>query len=80
MGGGVFVMAIESALKSAVNLKLNAGTRPGTGGMIVKTVALRGVTYQADAGKIMSVGGALVPVLEHPLYRVERQETTVLEN
>jgi hypothetical protein len=73
-------MAIESAHRSAVNLKLNAGIRQGTGGMVVKNVSLGRVMYGADADKIMSVVGALIPCLVHPLYRVERQETTILEN
>jgi hypothetical protein len=73
-------MAIENAHRSTVNLKLNAGTREGTGGMIVKNVSLGRVVYQADGGKIMNVVGGLASVLKHPLYRVERQEVTILEN
>ena len=73
-------MAIESALSSRINLKLNAGVRQGTGGMIVRTMSLGKVVSQADAAKVMSVIGALVPVLSVPLFRIERQEVTVLEN
>ena len=73
-------MAIESALRSSVSLKLNAGAREGTGGMIVKSCSLGKVVHGADADKVMNVVGALTPVLEHSLFRVERTEVTILEN
>ena len=73
-------MAIENALRSSVSLKLNAGIRPGTGGMITKSCSLGKIMYAADKDKIMSVIGMLLPVLENPLYRVERTEVTVIEN
>jgi len=73
-------MAIESALRSAVSLKLNAGMRPGTGTMITKSCSLGKLVYGADKDKVMSVVGTLLPVMEHPLYRVERTEVTVIEN
>ena len=73
-------MAIENAHRSTVSLKLNAGSRQGTGGMIVKTCSLGRVMYGADKDKIMSVVAALAPVLENPLFRVERTEVTVIEN
>ena len=73
-------MAIENAHRSSVSLKLNTGVKESTGGMIVKSCSLGKVIRDADAGKIMSVVGALVPVLEHPLFRVERTEVTILEN
>ena len=72
-------MAIENAHRSSVSLKLNAGTRD-TGGVLVKSCSLGKITHGADADKVMSVVGALVPVLEHPLFRVERTEVTILEN
>ena len=72
-------MAIENALRSGVSLKLNAGTN-GSGGMITKSCTLGKIMHGADKDKIMSVVGALAPVLEHPLYRVVRTEVTVLEN
>ena len=73
-------MAIENAHRSGVSVKLNAGTNPGTGGMITKTCSLGKIMAGADKDKIMSVVGALASVLEHPLYRVERTEVTVIEN
>jgi hypothetical protein len=72
-------MAVESAYRSGVSLKLNAGSRQG-GGMIVKSCSLGKVVHGADKDKVMSVVGALLPVLEHPMYRVERTEVTILEN
>ena len=72
-------MAIESALSSRINLKLNAGTRQSTGTMIVRTIQLGKVNSMADAEKVMSVIGALAPVLSVPVFRIERQEITVLE-
>jgi len=73
-------MAIESAYRSTVSLKLNAGTKMGTGTMITKSCSLGKIMYGADKDKVMSVVGTLLPVLEHPLYRVERTEVTVIEN
>ena len=73
-------MAVENAHKSSVSLKLNAGVRESTGGTIVKNCSLGKVAHGADTGKVMSVVGALAPVLEHPLLRVERTEVTILEN
>ena len=72
-------MAIENAYRSSVSLKLNSGSRPA-GGMIVKSCSLGNVIQGADKDKVMSVVGALLPVLEHPLYRVERTEVSILEN
>ena len=73
-------MAIESAHRSSVSLKLNAGTLMGSETMITKTCSLGKIMYGADKDKIMSVVGTLLPVLEHPMYRVERTEVTVIEN
>ena len=73
-------MAIESALRHSVAVRLNAGTRPGTGNMLVRTTSLSGLVHGADAARIMSVVGALAPVLSHPLFRIERTAVTVLEN
>jgi hypothetical protein len=73
-------MAIENAHRSSVSLKLNAGSKEGTGTMIVKSCSLGNVIRGADKNKIMSVVGALNPILVHPLFRVERTEVTILEN
>ena len=73
-------MAIENAYSSKVTLKLNAGIRESSGGMIVKSISIGRIMHGAEVNKIMSVVGALAPVLLHPLFRVERQETTILEN
>jgi hypothetical protein len=73
-------MAIESAYSSAVNLRLNAGIRPGGGTMLTKTTSLGRVMYGADKDAIWAVVTALVPCLAHPLYRCQRVETTVIES
>ena len=73
-------MATENAHRSSVSLRLNAGSRPGTGGMVVRNCSLGRVVHGADKDKIMGVVGALRPVLEHPMFRVERTEVTILEN
>ena len=73
-------MAIESAHRSSVSLKLNAGFRAGDSGMITKTCSLGKIVHGADKNKIMSVVGTLLPCLVHPMYRVERREITVIEN
>jgi len=73
-------MAIENAHRSSVALRLNAGVRESNGSMIVRSCSLGRVVSGADAAKVMSVVGALLPVLEHPLFRVERTEVTILEN
>ena len=73
-------MAVESVLRSAVSLKLNTGTRPGTCSMIVRTLSLGKVVPDCDAEKVMNTIGALIPVLKHPLLRVERTEVTQIES
>jgi len=72
-------MAIESGLRHGVTVRLNAGTRPSTGGMLVRTTSLNGLIFGAEADKILSVVGALAPVLAHPLFRIERTAVTVIE-
>ncbi|MDR1377953.1 MAG: DUF1659 domain-containing protein [Synergistaceae bacterium] len=71
---------IESAYKSSIAVKLDAGTNPATGNMIVKSCSLGKIVEGADNDKIMSVVGALLPVLDHSLVRVERTKVTSLEN
>ncbi|MDR1376678.1 MAG: hypothetical protein LBJ22_04130 [Synergistaceae bacterium] len=69
----------ENAYKSGVSVKLNGGVSPVTGGMIVKSCSLGKIVQGADKDRIMSVVGALMPVLDYGLVRVERTEVTVLE-
>jgi hypothetical protein len=73
-------MATESTYKSSVAVKLDGGASPVTGNMVVKSCSLGKVAHGADKDKIMTVVGALLPVLEHPLVRVERTEVSVLDN
>ena len=73
-------MAIENAHRSSIALRLNVGTREDTGATIIRSCSLGRVAHGANAGMVMSVVGALIPVLEHPLLRVERTEVTILEN
>ena len=73
-------MAMENAYRSSVSLKLNSGSREGTGTMIVKSCSLGNVVAGADKDKIMNVVNALLGVLEYPKFRVERTEVTILEN
>ena len=71
--------AIESAYKSSVSVKLNAGVNPSTGGVITKSCSLGNVAQGADADMVMDVVGALLPVLSYPLISVRRTEVTTLE-
>jgi hypothetical protein len=71
-------MAIESAYSSAVALRLNNGVT-GAGTVKSVTVSIPKVVHGADADKIMSVVGGLLPCLELPLIRVIRTEQTVIE-
>ena len=73
-------MAVVNPHRNSVSLKLNTGAREGTGSMIVKSCSLGKVVSGADPEKIMGIVGALVPVLKHPLFRVEQTEVTILEN
>jgi hypothetical protein len=73
-------MAIESSYKSVVNVKLDAGTSPVTGNMIMRSASLGRVKEKADANKIMNVVGALIPCLAYGYVRVERTEVTAIEN
>jgi hypothetical protein len=70
---------VENAYRSGVSVKLNGGTNPVTGGMIVKSCSLGKVVRGADKDRIMSVVGALGAVLTLTPARVERTEVTVLE-
>jgi len=72
-------MAIENPLRSGISLKLNAGSRDN-GTMIIKGVSLGAMMRGAEPAKIMDVVGALAPILEFPLYRVERSEISTVEN
>jgi hypothetical protein len=73
-------MATERAYKSSVSVKLDAGVNSATGNMIVKSCSLGKVVQGADKDKVMGIVGALLPVLDYSLARVERTEVTVLEN
>ena len=73
-------MAIESAYKSSVAVKLNAGESPTTWNMVGRCCSFGKVVQGADKDKIMNVVGALLPVLDHSMVRVERTEVTILEN
>ncbi|MDR1979083.1 MAG: DUF1659 domain-containing protein [Synergistaceae bacterium] len=73
-------MATERAYKSSVSVKLDAGINPATGNMILKSCSLGKIAQGADKDKVMSVVGALLPVLDHSLAHVERTEVTILEN
>jgi hypothetical protein len=70
---------VENAYKSGVSVKLNGGVNPVSGRMIVKSCSLGKVAHGADKDGIMNVVGALAPVLDYGLVRVERTEVTVLE-
>ena len=54
-------MATENVQRSAVSLKLDAGTIGG--GTIIKSCSLGKVLAEADADKVMAVTGLLLPVL-----------------
>jgi hypothetical protein len=71
--------AVENAYRSGVSVKLNGGTSPVTGSMIVKSCSLGKIVHGADKDGIMDVVAALTPVLDYALARVERTEVTVLE-
>jgi len=71
-------MATEHMQSSTVNLRLNVGAND-RGGMIIRAVSLGRLWGDADAAKILGVVGALLPVLEFPMFRVERRTTTVIE-
>ena len=70
---------VENAYRSGVSVKLNGGVSPVSGGTIVKSFSLGKIVRGADKDRIMNVVGALAPVLDYGLARVERTEVTVLE-
>ena len=73
-------MAVISVPKrSAVSLKLNAGTNPDTGNDIVRSCALGSILPGADGEAIMNVADLLAPVLAHPVLRVEHTVVRTLE-
>jgi len=65
--------------RSGVSMKLNGGTNPSTGGMIVKSVSLGGVRPAADNELILNVVELAAQVLEYPLVRTEKTVVTSLE-
>jgi hypothetical protein len=73
------VAIAESAYRSSVSVKLNGGVNAVSGNTILKSCSLGKVVHGADKEKIMSVVGALLPVLDYSLARVERTEVTLLE-
>ena len=75
----VIVLAIERGLTSAAQMRLNAGTQPGTGSMITKTVSLGRIKRNADADKLLAVAAALLACCEYPFSRLERREVTTIE-
>lgn len=60
-------------------MKLNAGTDPASGRMIVKSCSLGKVRPGADAEGIVRVADLLLGVLEYPAVRMERTEVSALE-
>lgn len=70
---------VESAYRSGVSLKLNAGSNPATGKMIVKGCSLGKIKAGADAEGIVRVVDRLASVLEYPVVRMERTEVRTLE-
>ena len=67
---------VERSIKSAVNLKLDAGTNAETGANIVRTISLGNVVTGSDAGDVYTVCGNVASLLLYPITRVERVETT----
>ena len=70
---------VESAYKSGVSLKLNAGTNPAPRHAIVKGCSLGRTKPGADAEAIVRVADKLAAVLEYPLVRMERTEVNTLD-
>lgn len=79
MKGGEDMAVVESAYKSGVSLKLNAGNNPATGKMIVKGCPLGKVKPGADAEAVVRVADKLAAVLEYPVVRMERTEVNTLD-
>ncbi|MDR2528794.1 MAG: hypothetical protein LBD04_07250 [Synergistaceae bacterium] len=73
-------IVLDSVLKSAVSIKLNAGVGPTTGNTLIKSCSLGNVVYAANPDKIMNIVGLALPVLSYPLNRVERTEVSTINN
>ena len=71
---------IETTKRSAISVKLDAGTNPNTGAAIVRSCSLGSIVENADAQKVMNVVNLLGPVLEYTPIRVERTKVTLLTN
>ena len=70
---------VENTYRSGVSLKLNAGTNPATGKVIVKGCSLGRTKPGADAEAIVRVADRLAAVLEYPVVRMERTEVNTLD-
>ena len=79
MKGGERMAVVENAFRSGVSLRLNAGSNPATGRMIVKGCSLGRVKPGADAEAVVRVADKLAAVLEYPVVRMERTQVSTLE-
>ena len=69
----------EQPVRSAITLRLLAGTNPDTGNQIVRNVSLGRVVRNADADKVLAVANALASCLAHPIGSIRRTEVTTIE-
>lgn len=70
---------IKTPTKASASIKVNAGTDPNSGSMIVRSVSLGSIKAGADKDMIMNVVDCLANVLEYSAVRVEQSETYTLE-
>ena len=74
-------MATDSMRSAKARLYVNMGKDPQTGRKVVKNVLIGELknTTIATADKIVAVGNALAPCLEHQVTRVERVVSSSIE-
>ena len=77
---GVLNMAItETPRRSSLLIRLDAG-RTSAGNVIIKNCSLPRVLAAADKDKLYTICLSVAACLEFPLLRVERVETSTIED
>lgn len=77
---GVLNMATtETPKRSSLIMRLDAGRTPA-GNVIIKNCSLPRVLAAANRDKLYSICLSVVACLEFPLLRVERVETSIIED
>ncbi|MGN8646361.1 DUF1659 domain-containing protein [Gracilibacillus sp. HCP3S3_G5_1] len=71
-------MALAERIDSRLQLTFENGTDPISGDMVYKTKSFNNVKLDATADQLLTVTQALVPLQQHALYSVKRNDTELI--